>query len=113
MQNFFRRITRCVWLVLALTACDPQPARPEKAGGRKAQAVIAESMVWQLQTTRIETVGTSRAQQSIVLFPEVAGLVEAVLFRPGERVEAGQTLLQLEAEDEQLAVNAARAFGPC
>lgn len=52
--------------------------------------------------------GTSRAQQSIVLFPEVAGLVEAVLFKPRERVETGQTLLQLESEDEQLAVNAAQ-----
>src|SRR5690606_19401961 len=59
---------------------------------------------WQSRVARVEAVGTSRARQSVTLYPEVSGEVEAVLFKTGEAVEAGQPLVRLDARDQRLAV---------
>lgn len=45
---------------------------------------------------RIETVGTLRADESVVLRPELGGRVEKILFDDGQAVEAGTKLLVLD-----------------
>jgi len=50
----------------------------------------------------ITTVGSLRSDESVVLRPEIAGRVTEVLFKEGQRVKTGDTLLRLDA-----AINAA------
>lgn len=59
--------------------------------------------------TRIDAVGSAEARQSVTLFPASAGEVVAVNFEAGQAVERGQTLLQLDARDERLALELAKA----
>ncbi|MBK1670272.1 hypothetical protein CKO28_19795 [Rhodovibrio sodomensis] len=57
----------------------------------------------------LEAIGTGRALQSVTLFPEAAGQVTDVAFQAGQRVSKDQTLLQLDSQAEELAVELARA----
>lgn len=59
------------------------------------------------EAERIESVGTARALARATIYPESAGEVERLGFSAGERVEAGDVLVQLEADDERLAVRLA------
>lgn len=80
-----------------------------KAGSKNAsRPVITTAVTWENEQTRVEAVGTSRALRSVTLFPEVGGEVVAVHFSAGQKVRAGQTLLELDARDEKLAVDLAR-----
>ncbi len=95
-------------LILLLNGCDNDSAAREDANARSpGRPVITAPVRLQPQTTRLEAVGTSRAIASITLYPEVSGEVETLHFRAGDRVEAGAHLVQLEAQDERLAVDAA------
>ena len=92
------------WLVALLAACDkaPPPEEPVRA-------------------VKLVTVGESRYESGYEYAAEVRARVESRLgFRvggkitrravePGQRVQAGQLLAQLDARDYQLAADAARA----
>jgi membrane fusion protein (multidrug efflux system) len=104
--------------ILFLAACHtksdeappPTGANPSAKTGAnspartKAAPVLIHEVQWQSRVARVEAVGTSRARQSVTLYPEVSGEVEAVLFKTGEAVEAGQPLVRLDARDQRLAV---------
>lgn len=77
-------------------------------GEKQPQQVLTERVNWQQRETIIEAVGTSRAQQTTTLFPEVSDEVTAVLFQAGDHVEQGQSLVQLDDRDERLAVELAK-----
>jgi RND family efflux transporter MFP subunit len=53
------------------------------------------------------SVGTARALRSVMLHPAASGEVVAVTFDPGDRVEKGAALVELDARRERLAVEAA------
>lgn len=57
----------------------------------------------------LEAVGSLRAVREVVLAPEVAGRVTAIGFRPGQRVGAGATLVQLNDGPEKADRAAAAA----
>lgn len=59
----------------------------------------------------LEAVGSLRAVEEVMLAPEVAGRVTAILFQPGARVKAGAPLVQLYDAPERAdrAVAAAKA----
>lgn len=58
---------------------------------------------------KVETMGTTRAQEAVGLRPLSGGRLIALSFQPGDRVEKGDTLAQLDSESEQAAVTEARA----
>lgn len=92
----------------ALFGCEN---RSETGGAKKesrAQPVVTETVTWQPRQVRIEAVGTSRALQSVTLFPEVSGEVVEVSLKAGDKVEAGQTIVRLDDRDQRLAVELAR-----
>lgn len=62
-----------------------------------------------IQRTRVETVGTAEARRSVLLYAPSAGEVTAVTFKPGDRIEANAVLLELDARDEQLALDLAES----
>ena len=111
-----------VLLGFALAACGV-PEDPEAGGETKADSTRTDSLGKQpeAQVAAAVPVETARAvagpisaflpfdstiktEASVEIFPRISGLVEAVEVEEGDRVTAGQALLQLEDEELGLAV---------
>lgn len=93
----------------ATAAASGAGLRPQgRAGGGRPAPVIVQPVKFEVADLRIEAVGTARARRAVVLHPAAAGEVTAVRFRAGQRVRAGDVLLQLDARRERLAVEQAR-----
>ena len=95
-----------VVLPVFLSACAEQE-NGDPPGGFEKQPVMVQEVTLAREQTYTEAVGTARALKSVDLRPEVAGEVEAVNFTPGQWVEAEQVLVQLDDEDQRLAVELA------
>lgn len=93
-------------LAATLAACTPEPESSRPAIDR-AVKVIAEPLGFERVRTRVEAVGTSRAVRSAEIYPATSGEVMAVNFEPGQRVAAGDVLVELERREEELAVRLA------
>ena len=57
----------------------------------------------------LKATGSVRAIQGLNVTPEVAGLIRAIYFKPGQEVKAGDMLVQLNIDDELAALNAQQA----
>uniref|UniRef100_A0A486XUK2 Probable Co/Zn/Cd efflux system membrane fusion protein n=1 Tax=Rheinheimera sp. BAL341 TaxID=1708203 RepID=A0A486XUK2_9GAMM len=90
-----------LWLISSLML---SPAVAQVAGAGRAAQVITAPVSFENQTSRVEAVGTAEAIRSVVLYPAVADKVTAVNFVPGQRVEQGQVLLQLDSRRQQVAL---------
>lgn len=105
LPSALRYLSLCI--LLSLGGCGGRDAG--NASDKNApRPVITAPTVWQTEQTRVEAVGTSRALQSVTLYPMAAGEVVGIHFKAGQKVEAGQTLLELDSRDEKLAVEIAR-----
>jgi RND family efflux transporter MFP subunit len=106
------RLTILALAASAVAACSEQGGGSRGEGERASQPqavrVVAQEVVLEREAERIEALGTARARASATIFAETAGEVEAVSFTAGDRVEAGDVLLQLEADDERLDVRLAQ-----
>ena len=92
---------------LAAAACTREPRHPAPEIARVSAAVAT------VHEERLPVVyrasGTVRGRNTIVLTSKTTGYVRTVAVRPGDRVEAGQPLVQLEANDVRASVAKARA----
>ncbi len=70
-----------------------------------AVATVAQRP-WQ---TRLPTVGSLKALQGVDLSLEIAGTVQKVQFQSGQKVKAGQPLLQLDSDVESALLETAEA----
>jgi RND family efflux transporter MFP subunit len=108
-MNTILKFSTLLLAAMALSACskstdgDAQP----RAASRAPAPVVAELLRFEKERVRLEAVGTSRARLSADLFSPTSGEVVAVNFEPGQAVKAGDVLVQLDAEKEQLAVRLA------
>lgn len=91
---------------IVLAACGSDEPAPDVSRG-KATRVIVAAVAHESEQTRVEAVGTSRAIRSVDLHPESSGEVVAVNFQPGERVSAGDVLVEMDSRDAILAVQLA------
>lgn len=94
-------------LVGSLAACGESSA-PVGARSKAPVRVIAEPLQYESAETRVEAVGTSRARQSIALYPASSGEVVAVNFEPGQKVAKNEVLVELDSRDAKLAVELAQ-----
>ncbi|MDF9617512.1 efflux RND transporter periplasmic adaptor subunit [Pseudomonas entomophila] len=69
-------------------------------------AAQAELRQWQ---ERLPAVGSLKAYQGVELSLEVAGTVKSLHFESGQKVKAGQLLLQLDSEQETALLGTAQA----
>src|SRR5690606_21579541 len=69
-------------------------------------AAVASGEPWQ---ARLPTVGSLRALQGVDLSMEVAGTVQKVQFQSGQKVKAGQPILQLDSDVENALLETADA----
>lgn len=98
-------------LTLALAACgggEPPAAAGGPPGGGMPPIPVETAKVELSDTAAgIATVGSLRADESVVMRPEIAGRIVRIGFAEGERVAAGQLLFALDASTAQASVNEA------
>lgn len=103
----YRFIAPLALAACALVACSNTGDNSASRGAERVEravGVIAQEVVLEREAERIEALGTARAMASATIFSEASGEVERVAFAAGDRVEAGDVLLQLEADEERLDV---------
>ena len=89
-------------LLISLSACSggDAPGGPEGAGGPPgAMSLPVEAVTVKAQPLQagISTVGTLRADESVVIRPEINGRLVAVHFEDGQRVAQGDRLFSMDA----------------
>src|SRR6185295_19875910 len=79
------------------------------SGGAPAVIVEAITAATAPMPQTITAVGSLRSDESVTLRPEVAGRVNAILFKEGQNVSKGMTLVRLDPAINQAEVQQARA----
>ncbi len=81
-------------------------ASAPKPGPQTISTIKAEMIEWQPQ---ISAIGSLSPTRGVDISSEIAGLVRAVNFRSGDEVQAGQLLIQLNADTDSASWRAASA----
>ncbi|MCB1924378.1 MAG: efflux RND transporter periplasmic adaptor subunit [Gammaproteobacteria bacterium] len=81
-------------------AATPEPATP----------VVVAAATQQRFEDRIEALGTLRANESVELTATVTETINALHFNDGQRVDAGQVLVEMTSEEEHAQLTEARAL---
>jgi membrane fusion protein (multidrug efflux system) len=81
-------------------------ASSPKPGAQTVSTVKAQSLEWQPQ---LAAVGTLAPVRGVDVTTEIAGLVRTVNFRSGQEVQAGQLLVQLNADSDLAQLASAQA----
>ena len=81
-------------------------ASAPKPGPQTVTSIKAELLEWQPQ---ISAIGSLSPTKGVDLSSEIAGLVRSVNFRSGDEVQAGQLLIQLNADSDNAAWRSASA----
>lgn len=76
--------------------------------GPQETLVIVEPVEFEREKNRIEAVGTAEAVRSVTLYPAVGDRVVSVNFEPGDLVEKGDVLVELDARRQRVAVEQAK-----
>ena len=89
----------------------PAPAAAIKGTAPAGTPVVVEAtkVVRQPLPQTITAVGSLRSDESVTLRPEVAGRVNAILFKEGQNVSKGMTLVRLDPAINQAEVQQAKA----
>ena len=115
MKRFYDRalrsiLTATVVAVLSV-ACseenEPQSKNSRASWGSRELPVTTAQIQRAPLIDTIKSVGTARAQQSVTLYPESAGVVSYAKLAPDMPVSKGETLLKLDDRDQTLAVRQA------
>lgn len=80
-----------------------------KAMGTPLQTISTTKAAFQEWRPQLHAVGSVRAVRGADLSAEVAGIVDGIQFKSGEKVKAGQRLLELRAADDIARLNALKA----
>jgi len=80
--------------------------------GRTAAPVQVEFVVAKLGdvSALVESVGTARANEAVTLTAKQSGLITAIRFEEGQRVKAGQVLIELDNGERKADLDQARAM---
>ncbi|WP_213608073.1 efflux RND transporter periplasmic adaptor subunit [Pseudoalteromonas sp.] len=70
--------------------------------------VIVEQVAMERAKEQVQAVGNAEAIHSVILYPAVGDKVTAVHFRPGDRVKAGDVLLELDSRRQKAALDEAK-----
>lgn len=86
------------------------PAGPPAGRPPGGAAAVVVAPVRQAEVVeRMESVGTVRAREAVTITTKVAGMVSAVYFEEGERVEADAVLMELDSAALRAELDQARA----
>lgn len=95
-----------VWGVAVVAGCSGKPAAPAAPPPREVEVVtLAPSLVRDTG----EYLGSLQSRQSVNVLPQVAGYVRRIHVRPGQTVEEGTPLLEVDAREDSAALDSAQA----
>lgn len=98
-------------LLLPLLGCSREQAANSAPTAKEQGIAITVGPVEARDVMRrVEVVGTLEADEEVMVYGQVSGSVERILVDLGDRVRAGQPLLQLDQADLQLQVGKAEAI---
>jgi RND family efflux transporter MFP subunit len=83
------------------------PQGPAAGGGGRPTAVVTVPVTIDETGDEVRAIGTLAAAQEVTIYPEVTGIVAGILFKPNEKVKAGDVLVRLEDEDQKVEVERA------
>ena len=106
----FRKNTLLIkWLgCFTLLMLSSMSAQAQYMGDNQAKLVVLEPLKFQYESKNVEAVGTAEAVKSVMLYPAVADEVTEVNFVPGQRVEKGKVLVQLDDRQEKIVLRRAK-----
>jgi membrane fusion protein (multidrug efflux system) len=81
----------------------------ESADGPPASVVETARVESRLFSERVEVVGQLAAAESVVIRPELSGVLESIEFQEGQRVAAGEVLFVLRSGEQRAALREAEA----
>jgi len=81
---------------------------PRPPSGARIEVVTAPVRVAPL-VERMESVGTARAREAVTVTSRVSGIVAAIHFEEGQKVKAGDVLVELDRSAQVAAFDRARA----
>ncbi len=110
----FRTALLSAALALAASACSKKDDAAAAAGGPpggEMPPMPVETATVELQplVSGLQTVGSLRADESVVVRPEIAGRIQRIHFTEGGNVVAGQPLFTLDGSLAQADLNEANA----
>lgn len=82
--------------------------RKKPKGGKKAVTALVRPSSTGVENIRLHVVGTARALRSADLHPPTAGEIMRINFGADQQVAAGDILVELDRESEELAVDLER-----
>ena len=96
-------------VLVSASACrSPGNSAPQAAGPPPVNVELAPVVQTAIRDT-VDLVGQLEAEESVVLKAETSGVVAIVSFEDGDRVRAGQVLLQLRDGEERARLHEAAA----
>lgn len=105
------RLALVVFLAFGAMAPNATVVEAQRAGKRGdiLPAVKLTEVAIERMNQRVAAVGSGRARQQVTLTTRVAGVIDKVLFDGGQLVDANQSLVELDAATEKVAVETAAA----
>lgn len=87
----------------------PRSGPPSGGRGGFGGPILVVTAAAETSTTddRITAIGPAEAARTVTVFPRSTGMVSEIRFRPGETVEAGAVLVQLDDDLERIALERA------
>ena len=98
-----------VAFVLLAAACEEEQRSDARGSWGGSAKVVTQTVRRQSIVDEIEALGTARANESIEIRPRIASLVERVAFDEGQRVDAGELLIELENSEIKAGLALAEA----
>lgn len=95
---------------LALVGLEPvaEANANRTSGGARVQVVTAEVREAAV-VERIESIGTARAREAVTITARVSGIVTAIGFEEGQKVAAGDVLIELDRSQQAASLDRSRA----
>ena len=95
--------------LFALMAVSCHSDALEAAEGPPPSVVEIARVESRLFSERVEVVGQLAAAESVVIRPEISGVVKSIEFQEGQRGAKGDTLFVLRSEEQRAALREAEA----
>jgi RND family efflux transporter MFP subunit len=112
-QNYVRRVCRVLPVAALVAASTAACGKTESAQARgrdtAAKPVTLETVRLEKVKRAVELVGTLAAVDQVTISSETDGKVSRILADLGDRVTAGQTLIQIDREKQQYNLDQQRA----
>lgn len=94
-----------VLAVLVATGCQQKAAPPPAAAaGGQGLPVQTSTIALAPVPQSNEYVATIKSRRSTAMMPQVSGILTDILVQSGDRVKAGQTMMQIDARQQQATV---------